>query len=261
MSNFFPHLLSVVEYLGLIALTLFNLRVFPRLANGVVMATLMGGGGESSVLGLAVFPLSCSAGILALSVWSIWVGKLGLALISGVLALPVVLPAGAVGMVFCVFPLRFALMGLVRLWIWLERLLRPGRPAAQTLSLAHHGNSDKVIPQTNQPSMNPDLPPTNPTACDTLVSEAEQLPPGSMANDKLIEDTRLPAYAAAGAKRGAGIPRETMFEPHLSKAPRGVPGRMTWEEIWVFQTTPKTAVRITFTEDGKGGAGFAIGMN
>ena len=261
MSNFFPHLLSVVEYLGLIALTLFNLRVFPRLANGVVMPTLMGGGGESSVLGLAVFPLSCSAGILALSVWSIWVGKLGLALISGVLALPVVLPAGAVGMVFCVFPLRFALMGLVRLWIWLERLLRPGRPAAQTLSLAHHGNSDKVIPQTNQPSMNPDLPPTNPTACDALVSEAEQLPPGSMANEKLIEDCLMTAFITASAKHQSQIPLETMVEPHISRQPAGSRGRMAWEEIWVFQTTPKTAVRVAFEEDGKGGAGFAIGQN
>ena len=109
--------------------------------------------------------------------------------------------------------------------------------------------------------MNPILPPTNPPACDALVSEAERLQQGSMATEKLINDTLFSAYAAAGAKRKAEIPQETMIEPHLSKEPQGVRGSMAWEEIWVFQTTPKTAVRITFTEDGKGGADYAIRMN
>ena len=127
--------------------------------------------------------------------------------------------------------------------------------------LVNQGKPDKVNPQPDSQSMNSSIPPTIPPACDALVSEAAQLPPGTMANKKLIEDTLFAAYAAAGAKRGAQIPQETMIEPHLSKEPQGVRGSMTWEEIWVFQTQPKTAVRITFTEDGKGGADYAIRMN
>ena len=81
------------------------------------------------------------------------------------------------------------------------------------------------------------------------------------ASARPLRTSLTPGRAAAGAKRKAEIPQETMIEPHLSKAPTGRPGSMTWEEIWVFQTTPKTAVRITFTEDGKGGADYAIRMN
>jgi len=91
-----------------------------------------------------------------------------------------------------------------------------------------------------------------------LVSEAELLPPGSLADENLTKAVRSLANSAAGAKRNEQLPLETPVRPYLSKAPQGEPGRRTWEELWVFQAEPKTAVRLTFTENGKGGTEFAI---
>ena len=180
--------------------------------------------------------MSFGVGLLG---WCLWTDRWGLALL--VVLSPFLLQA-----------LALILMGCSEARLRIRRRLD---------GLANHGKPDKVSPQPTLPSMDPILPPTNPPACDALVSEAERLQQGSMANETLINDTLFSAYAAAGAKRTAEIPQETMIEPHLSKAPTGRPGSMTWEEIWVFQTTPKTAVRITFTEDGKGGADYAIRMN
>jgi len=226
MSHLLLYLLTVLQYSGLIALWILGAVVLMSFVFYASHASSVG----HRLLNLLAFlcsPLAC----LATSLWyGLVLGKLGLALIFGVLIVPSILLFPLL-VNLCLLPFYFAR--------WIDRKLWPIR----------------TFPQP----MNDSNPPTNPT--DKLVTEAEQLQKGSLANEILIRDTLLPAYAAASAKQGEEIPMDTMVEPFLSKAPTGGPGRMTWQEIWVFQTRPKTAVRITFTEDGKGGADYAIGMN
>ena len=257
MTNFLSFVLTGLELLGLLAVVVLDLAAcFGMAFMNFVFAFDAPNSEEKlpSVLGLILLLVLASLSIQGAAIWyGLHLGKLWLALVLGVLTIPA-------------YPFVMFLAAVVEVacgWrrTWLQRLVRPSRPAAQASSLAKQGNPDKVIPQTNQPSMNPDLPPTNPTACDALVSEAEQLPPGSMANEKLIEDCLMTAFITASAKHQSQIPLETMVEPHISRQPAGSRGRMAWEEILVFQTTPKTAVRVAFEEDGKGGAGFAIGQN
>lgn len=211
-----------------------------------------------SILGIPVFlrvpiqfwgnliRLVCSLGLLAASVWGLCGGRLDPAAVFAVRAFAVVL----------IFPMVVMTAVFVL------------AAAGQAASLANKADQEKLSPtqaslpklarNLSSPAMNPTIPPSNPPTNADLVAEAEQLEKGSLANEKLIQDTLFSAYTAASAKRNAVIPQETMVEPYLSKAPEGGRGRMTWEEIWVFQTQPKTAVRITFTEDGAGGADFAI---
>ena len=288
MNDFLSSLqpiLELLELLGLLALAGFNLCYYFWVALGMSAMLVLAAGNKIrrwAFIGM-LSGMVVSLCLQVASVWYMCVGKLGLALVLGGLVLPAMplvpllvdlvedlllslfhlakglvflaknLPKAAVHFANGTVWLAKASAGFLS-WLWL-------RIRGRLDGLANHGKPDKVSPQPTLPSMNPILPPTNPSACDALVSEAECLQQGSMANEQLIQDTLFAAYAAAGAKRGAQIPQETMIEPHLLKEPQGVRGRMTWQEIWVFQTVPKTAVRITFTEDGKGGADYAIQMN
>ena len=243
MSNILPYLLTVLEYLGLIAVVCLDLVVcfvmsFLNLA--FAFDAPKSEDKAASILGLLLLLVIGSLGLQAAAIWyGIHLGKLWLALVFGVLTIPAYL-----------FMLLLAAVAEGAC----ELLCSRGRQDG----LANQGNLDNALNHPILPAMDASIPPTNPPACDALVAEAEQHQKGSVANQQLIQDTLFSAYTAASAKRNAVIPEETMVEPYLSKAPEGGRGRMTWEEIWVFQTQPKTAVRITFTEDGAGGADFAI---
>ena len=184
MSTILPHLLTVLEYLGLIAVGCLDLVVcFGMSFMNLAFAFDNPKSEEKalSILGLLLFLVFGSLGLQAASIWyGIHLGKLWLALIFGVLTIPA-------------YP--FLLLLAAGVQVGCEWLCSCGR----LNGLANQGEPDKVPPQPILPSMNPHTPPTNPSTSDALVSETEQLQRGSLANEQLINDTMLPAYTAAGA--------------------------------------------------------------